>query len=193
MPLPPSAVARERKHLRSITVEAYQRADALWDIEARITDTKPFEVKSELTYKPANTPLHDMSVRLTVDTEFNVLDVVAVTDSAPYPGICDNIAPAYKALIGLNLMRGFRQAVRQRVGGMQGCTHITELAAVLPTATIQAFAGTIFKSWNESETKPRPIDGCHAFRADGEVVRRFYPKWYVRPAGADPRIQKESE
>jgi len=34
-------------------------------------------------------------------------------------------ATSTSRLVGLNLMKGFRQAVKERLGGVQGCTHIT--------------------------------------------------------------------
>ncbi|WP_368855026.1 DUF2889 domain-containing protein, partial [Klebsiella pneumoniae] len=56
----------------------------------------------------------------------------------PYPGACDAHGNAYARLVGLNLMQGFRQAVQERLAGTRGCTHLTELCLVLPTAVLQA-------------------------------------------------------
>ena len=39
MPLPPS-VAREELHLRRIELRGYRRVDGLYDVEARMVDTK---------------------------------------------------------------------------------------------------------------------------------------------------------
>ena len=44
--------------------------------------------------------VHDMSIRLTVDHRFTIVDVEAVTDKSPYQ-ICGNVAPDFKKLIGL--------------------------------------------------------------------------------------------
>ena len=66
---------------------------------------------------------------------------------------------------------------------MQGCTHLTELTWVLPTAVVQAFAGEglLDRVDDGSEpVQPMPIDRCHALRADGEVVQTHYPRWYRR-------------
>lgn len=43
MPLS-APVPRVMRHRRAITVEAYLREDGLWDIEARLTDTKPRDI-----------------------------------------------------------------------------------------------------------------------------------------------------
>jgi hypothetical protein len=105
----------------------------------------------------------------------------------PYPGHCDEHGDAYRALVGLNLLKGFRQAVHERLGRIVGCTHLTELTQVLPTAVVQAFAGDVLKTREgESDQRPFQIDGCHALRADGAVVQAFYPRWYRGAADAAP-------
>jgi hypothetical protein len=69
-----------------------------------------------------------------------IVDAEAASDAVPYPGYCDTIGPAYKQLIGLSLLKHFRLHLKDRLSGVLGCTHLTELAQVLPTAAIQAFA-----------------------------------------------------
>ena len=107
-----------------------------------------------------------------------MVDVAAHSLAVPYPGQCEAITPAYKKLMGLNLLKGFRAAVRERLGGIDGCTHLSELAAVVPTAAIQAFAGER-AHLRSAEEKPFQLDHCHALRTDGDAVRQFYPRWYV--------------
>jgi hypothetical protein len=116
----------------------------------------------------------------------------------PYPGICQASNPAYRALIGLNLRHNFRREAARLLGGTVGCTHLTELCAVLPTAAIQAFAGDVWNtdqgapgadssSGDESpagtgehsnDKPPFQLGRCHALRFDGEAVHEFYPRWY---------------
>ena len=122
--------------------------------------------------------VHDMWVRLTIDTNLNVVDAVAVSDAVPYPGGCETIGPAYARLIGLNLMDGFRKKVRERLGGVHGCTHISAMLGFFLTAAIQTFAGERREQPDDGR-KPFQIDQCHALDSGSETVRRMYPKWYV--------------
>jgi hypothetical protein len=87
MPLP-AAVAREQLHFRHIELRGFRRVDGLYDIEARLVDTKTEEIAlpSGRTI-PQGAPLHDMSIRLVVDESLEVRDIVAATDAAPY-GVC---------------------------------------------------------------------------------------------------------
>jgi hypothetical protein len=83
-------------------------------------------------------------------------------------------------LVGLNLLQSFHRTVRERLGGVRGCTHITEMAQVLPTAVVQALAGEVIdvRGLADGASQPFQIDRCHALRRDGEAVRLHYPRWY---------------
>lgn len=193
MPLSEPSPRRALKHTRTIQVEGFAREDGLWDIDARITDVKTADVVLASGIRPAHTPLHDLRLRLTVDLRLTIVAVEASSDVVPYPGHCDTIAPAYQKLVGLNLMNRFRTDVRERLGGIAGCTHLTEMAQILPTATMQAMAGEVFGSrdavdGDTSSTKPLQLDRCHALRTDGLAVARYYPRWAV--AGTDAPLAK---
>ncbi|MFC0130170.1 DUF2889 domain-containing protein [Ralstonia solanacearum] len=193
MPLS-NPVQRVARHRRAITVEAYLREDGWWDIEARLTDTKPRDIPlASGGVRLQGQPLHDLWLRVTIDPHMNVVDAEACSDWVPYPTYCDTIGPAYRKLIGLNLMKGFRKAVRERLGGVAGCAHLTELCGVLPTAAIQAFVGDVFPVRDNSndhrpiepgETPPYQLHGCHALHLEGEVVRKHYPRWFAYQAAS---------
>lgn len=187
MPLPPAHPTRTPRHVRSIRIEAFERDDGLWDLEASLTDVKPYAFQLRTGPRPAGQPVHDMKLRLTFDLRMNVVDVVAVSDEVPYPGHCETIGPDYRALVGLNLLDGFRKGIATRLGGIHGCTHMSELAAVLPTAAVQALAGAAIRV-DDDERRPMQLDRCHALRTDGEAVRIHYPRWVagVRHDAAAP-------
>ena len=180
MPLPPAAPARQLKHHRSLDVQVFARGDGLWDVDATLVDTKTRAVPMAQGERPAGVPIHDMLLRLVVDERLNIVAAGSDTRGMPYVGICGEHGDAYARLVGLNLMRDFRRELRQRVGGVAGCTHLTELAQILPTAVLQAFAGDVIDTRGSADGAERPfqIDRCHALRADGDAVRRFYPRWF---------------
>ena len=132
MPLSPP-VGRQHLHTRRVVCQGFFRDDGLWDIEARITDEKTYEHANEWRgpLKPGDF-VHDMSIRLTIDHTFMIVDAEAVTDQSPYR-MCGDIAPDFKKLIGLRIGGGFHRAVRERLGGVHGCTHIVELLRPLAT------------------------------------------------------------
>jgi hypothetical protein len=175
MPLPPPE-PRERLHARSVTFEGFLRADGLFDIEARLTDTKDHDYTLLSGVRRAGDPVHDMLVRVTIDRGFRIHAIDVKADWVPYQGGCDRIEPAYGKLVGANLVDGFRKALYDALGGVNGCTHITELLSYLPTAAVQTFAGLTRE--DAGERKPFQLDRCHALETSSETVRRYYPKWY---------------
>lgn len=183
MALPTAASDRQLKHRRNIDVQIYARGNGLWEVDARITDVRPCDTRMATGLLPAGAPIHEMLLRLVVDERFNVVEAGAETFAMPYPGDCSDYGDLYGRLVGLNLMRGFRHGVKERLGGIQGCTHITELTQVLPTAVVQAFAGEVLDTRGDSpeSTQPFQIDRCRALRADGAAVKTYYPRWYRAP------------
>lgn len=190
---------RRLVHQRNIHVDVFARDDGLWDVEAELIDTKARDFQLATGLRRTGEPIHHMRLTVTIDTRMNVVDAKAEMLAVPYAGHCDEIEPDYDRLIGLNLLKNFRVDVRERLGGTAGCTHVTELTNVLPTAAVQAFAGEIVRTHDDShggasgaaaaaiEQKPFQIDRCHALRSDGPAVAAFYPRWYrTNVPAADP-------
>ncbi|MFT0168807.1 DUF2889 domain-containing protein [Paraburkholderia mimosarum] len=197
MPLSPP-VPRQLRHQRAIRAVAYEREDGLWDIDACLTDHKPRDVPLAAGVRPNGLPIHELWLRITIDRKLNVVDAQASSDWVPYDGQCQNANPAYRALIGLNLLQNFRREAGRLVAGTAGCTHLTEMLGVLPTVAIQAFVGEVWDTSNGSpgeepgpelgktaggneaagEKPPFQLGRCHALRLDSEAVKQFYPRWY---------------
>lgn len=180
MPQPKPTDQRRLLHRRAIDVQVFARDDGLFDVEAWLSDTKSHDVPLAGALRLAGEPIHDMGLQLTVDAQLNILAAGSKTRWMPYPGACDQHGNAYECLRGLNLMQGFRLGVKDRLAGIKGCTHLTELCQSLPTAVIQALAGTIIDT-REGDAQGRPpfqLDKCHALRSDGAMVHLHYPRWY---------------
>lgn len=180
MPLSPPKCARQKAHIRQVTVEGYRRDDGMLELDACLRDTKAQDYQLASGVRRAGDPVHEMRVRITIDADFNIIDAEACSDWVPYAGGCDTIGPAYRQLVGLNLVRGFRRTVSEMFADVRGCSHLTELLLSLPTAAIQTFA-TFRRDNEESAEKPFQLDKCHALESSGETVRRYYPKWYRKP------------
>ena len=183
MPLPSPTVARQLRHTRNIHVEIFRRDDGLWDVDARMTDIKSHDVALSWGVLPAKKPIHNLLLRLTVDQQSTVVQVQAALDSVPFAGFCDTIGEAYSKMIGLNLLSGFRQGLRERLSGIAGCTHLNELAMVLPDTAAQVFA---FENRNDpsgkdQDKKPFELDNCHALQTNGAAVALYYPRWVTKP------------
>ncbi len=180
----PSTSRRQLMHRRALDVQVFARDDGLFEVEAELTDTKSRDVLLAGEVRQAGDPVHDMLLHLVVDRHLNIVEAASLTRWMPYPGVCDQHGNAYAKLIGLNLLKGFRLGVKDRLAGIKGCTHLTELCQVLPTAVIQAFAGVVIDTREGDEATGQPpfqLDKCHALRRDSENVQIHYPRWYRSP------------
>lgn len=211
MPLSPP-IGRQHLHTRRVVCEGFFRDDGLWDIEGRITDEKTYEHANE--WRGALQPgdfVHDMSIRLTIDHTFLIVDAEAVTDKSPYQ-MCGDIAPDFKKLIGLRIGGGFHRAVRERLGGVHGCTHIVELLRPLATTVFQTVSSKKARDLNRAHReksgtlppkdpnappkprrKPYMLDTCHTWASDSEVTKRWVPHFYTGPDAEAVRAAVEGK
>jgi hypothetical protein len=162
----------------------------LWDIDGHLTDTKTYGFSNHFRGElPPGAPVHDMWLRLTVDDKLVIHAVEAVTEAGPYD-VCPSIAPNFQRLVGPRIYPGFHKQVRDRLGGVQGCTHLVDLLGPLATTAYQ----TVFpyRAREDEERvargeiaprslgrRPKLVDSSHAFASDGEVAKRYWPAFYT--------------
>ena len=176
MALPPPA-PRALAHTRAVTYHGYRRDDGLWDIEAHLRDTKPFafEVPGEIAWE-ANAPIHDMQIRLTVDQGFVIRDIAVSMNHIPHDD-CPKAQPPMQHLIGCTLGGGWRRAIEEHLGGIQGCAHLRELLFNMATAAFQTMYASSTAA--TSPDKPPPHLGkCVAWDFNTPLVQRRYPMFF---------------
>lgn len=191
----PDPVVREALHTRRYDFRGYRRADGLFDIEGRMVDTKDYAFPNEFRgmVNPGE-PLHDMIIRLTLDGEFLVHDIAVVTAASPY-SICSGITPAFAAVKGMSVKKGWSRGLLAKFGGAHGCTHHIEMLRAMGTVAFQTIYGWNLKKQREDDgttsegpadstpgKRPGFLDTCHAFASDSEVVRTHWPEFYTGPA-----------
>jgi Protein of unknown function (DUF2889) len=194
MPLPDPA-PRELLHLRDIALRGWQRADGLYDIEAHLTDTKAyaFENDDRGRMEPGE-PLHGMWLRLTIREDMEIVACEAASDHTPY-AVCPGAAPNFARLAGLKIGPGFNRAVAERVGGIQGCTHLREVLGQMATVAYQTLypiraakereeaARRAVAGEPASRKKPALVGTCIAYAPDSPVTLARWP-WLKEDAAA---------
>lgn len=191
MPLP-AATPRRHVHTRAIDYKGFEREDGLWDIEAHMTDTKTYSFRNNWRGDVAvGEPLHEMLLRVTIDDDFVITDVIAATDHSPFE-MCPEITPVYKSLVGIKMGLGWRKAIRMKVGGVDGCTHLTELLFPMATVAMQTIWPLMRHRKNqadsdvgESSKRPMVLNTCHAWSTESAVVKENAPKYYTGPDKID--------
>jgi len=181
----PTETERELIHTRQISCRAFRLKNGWLEIEATLSDVKGQEVA--FRSRPAVPPgahMHSMSLQLTIDAEYLIQDVRASTLTAPW-AMCGGTDAAYRKLIGLRIGPGFTRQMKKLLGGVEGCTHVTELVAQAANTYMQAswpdriarqmvVAGDP-RQWPDQSTLSF-VNHCHAWRQDGETLAQEYPE-----------------
>jgi hypothetical protein len=182
MPLAESE-PRKEVHGRQIDMRIYAREDGLFDVEARLVDSKPFAYMrpDHADLHPAQAPLHDLSVRVTLDPLYEVRQIQASMDATPW-GICQESADALQSLVGQRIARGWSTQVKERLKGTSGCTHIRELLVTLGTPALQGIRAICRDqmSAEDPERVPANLNTCYAYAQEREVVKMIWPTHHRR-------------
>lgn len=176
---------RKRVHTRRNVCEAYRREDGLWEIEATVIDEKgedmPF--RSRPVVRPGEI-LHNLTIAVLIDEDGVIHDIATRMQAAPW-GACPESQAVYRRLIGLKIGAGFMRAARERVGGVEGCTHLTDLLVHIGSTYNQAVWPTLLARQFAAQPDPRKwadrraigfVGGCRAWRHDGPTIRQEYPE-----------------
>ena len=180
MPLSEPA-GRDLAHTRVVTCHGYSRDDGLWDIEGRIVDTKPYRFRNRDRggWIEADEALHDMSIRLTVTADLEVVAVDAVIDASPF-NYCKSVSSAAQNLVGMRIQPGWTQKSKIAMGANRGCTHLTELLGPVATTAIQTIASARSRR-AEADGKASSnafLNTCHSYADDSPVVKTHWPQHY---------------
>ena len=120
-----------------------------------------------------------MQMRLTVDRDRCIVAVASAMVSGPYD-TCAGVNPNFQRLVGKSMASGFRKALRERLGGVEGCTHVLALLEAMAASAVQAFASRFHTPRAPGGPEPVRIfkpyalmDTCHSYRAEGVVMQRL--------------------
>lgn len=174
----PAPQARELLHTRHLAFKGYRREDGLWDIEGQLIDFKNdvFVIPNERSWSPGE-PIHDMSIRVTIDDALVVQDIAVVMAGAPHPE-CPQAQAPMKSMIGASMAAGWRRSIEMNLGKVKGCAHLRELLFNMATAAYQ----TVSPELNSRlvDRAPPHLGQCLAWDASGHVVQRLQPVFYLQ-------------
>ncbi|MDF3886788.1 DUF2889 domain-containing protein [Cupriavidus basilensis] len=177
-----TAIHRRPLHTRTITCSGFLRDDGLIDIEGEMQDIS--SAGTDLIFKrvPPGGAIHHMRLTITIDRDMVIHDVAARILAGPTE-YCPEIESAYAGLKGLQIRGGFRKQVKAVVGGVHGCTHLTELLGPMATTAMQSTMAIMRAERNGRRPMdgeglmPRPalIGSCHTYRMGSPAVEVLWP------------------
>jgi hypothetical protein len=123
--------------------------------------------------------VHRMCIRILVGGRpLSILDAEAEMLDVPHD-LCPTTLDSAKRIIGLPIASGYSESVHRRIGGVQGCTHLTHLITTMGPAVLHGY-------WTQRSRKRRPfprslaelpgagaiINSCRLWREDGPLVQK---------------------
>jgi hypothetical protein len=163
-------------HRRTITIESFEIDDGL-EVRGHLRDERPW---AEADGIPV---LHDMELVVRVDRTMTITDATARMDSYPHAE-CRSIEPAFRALVGLSVTRGYTRAVQEALGRARGCSHLEFLARAIGPATIQAMASSsrrrgdsVVSRSEDAEPSPWLLNTCHLWGEGGIGAEKMKGGW----------------
>ena len=176
----PAPATREAVHTRSIVCRSFRREDGLVDVDGRFIDTRPYAYDSPWRGRcQPGSALHNMQLRLTINRERQIVALESAMPATPYEG-CAEVNPNFQALVGLSMARGFRKALREKLDGVAGCTHVLALLDAMAAAAMQSFASIANAPRLPGQPEPvrvfslaALVNSCYSYREDGPVMQRM--------------------
>jgi hypothetical protein len=161
----------------------FRRADGLFDIECTLIDTKGMDVPLLGTDRVvhAGEAMHDMSIRMCVNADLEVVAIEASSDATPY-AVCPEAVASLQAVKGMKIGAGWTYAIKRQLVGATSCTHLAEMLIAMGTAAYQTVVP--YNRINGYATEAFPLekkeDSCYAYAAEripakvGERVIRLF-------------------
>ena len=103
---------------------------------------------------------------------------------------CPEVLPAVQKLVGLKIITGFTQKVKDLIGSVKGCSHLTSLFLTLGPAAVQGY-WSAYGRGDEARALDNPavsrvVDSCHVWRRDGPYVKSLIGAETVSQSAARP-------
>jgi hypothetical protein len=163
-------------HTRSIRIDTYSADQDRIVVEGTLEDTRPLPFYNIVDQRREPGTVHQMVVRLLIgNMPSKILDAEAEMNTIPM----EDCAPAIgsvKKLVGMEIAPGFTKAAKDRLGRLEGCSHLTSLILTLGSAIVQGMGAHRRRTPASQKDKESLLqfvkNTCCAWREDGQVYGR---------------------
>jgi len=166
-------------HSRDMKITTYACEDSNSIIvEGRLKDDRmvPYYIFEGNKKQPGT--IHQMIIRMLVSGPLlTIKDIEAEMIDIPREE-CPNVASSVKKVKGLIIAPGLTEKVKNILGGVNGCAHLTHLLLTMASAAVQGYWTNVAQN---PIPKPKPNDPiqkfilntCHVWREDGPLVNKM--------------------
>ena len=174
-------VTREELHFRRIDLRGFRRSDGLFEVEANLTDRKPFDFQPPSRDRKiaAGDMIQDHVLRVTFGEDMVIRAIEAFMRTWPYEE-CPGGADVMQSMVGVRIGPGWSKEIHARLPNAESCTHLKEMMVVVASAAYQTMfsRGTGELQASDANGRPRKIDSCYAYGASRELVLKYWPEFH---------------
>lgn len=159
-------------HTRKIEINTFDLDDHRILVEGELEDTRRPPSSEESETGPFL--VHHLIARIWVQgPDLTISAVDAEMKRIPRQE-CPEVLRAVQKLVGIKIITGFTQKVKDLIGNVRGCSHLTNLFLTLGPVAVQGYwAAYGRRPGARSLDNPaisRVINSCHVWRKDGPLV-----------------------
>jgi hypothetical protein len=161
-------------HTRKIEINTFDLGNHRILVEGELEDTRRPPSSTE---KSETGPflVHHLVARFWVQgPDLTISAVDAEMKRIPRQG-CPEVLPAVQKLVGVKIITGFTQKVKDLIGNVRGCSHLTSLFLTLGPVAVQGYWAAYGREPGarslDNPAISRVIDSCHVWRKDGPQVQ----------------------
>ncbi len=127
---------------------------------------------------------------MTIGDDRVIRAIEVAVDAHPF-SVCPEMGSNYQRLVGEEISPGFTARLHRLVGHVEGCSHLDWLVQCVSRVALQTLSSQIARARGVGldavfgrpggADHPALIDSCHAYAADGEIVKTLYPDHFRGP------------
>jgi len=165
----------ERVHTRAIRIDTFAVDDDHVIVEGVLEDNRHLPSYSLAGKERPPRQIHGMTVRLLIGgMPARIVDAEADMPEVPQEQ-CRAAVRSVEKLVGMSIVYGFSKEVKDRLDGVEGCSHLTSLILTMGSAAVQGMAA------HRARKPPAPEMGavmleylkntCCTWREDGPAYQ----------------------
>lgn len=165
-------------HTRTIEMSTYETDKGDIIVEGILKDNRLIPYYRPSGEKRPPHTVHHMVIRMRIGaSSFSIEDIEAEMPEIPQDE-CPQTSENLLKIKGMKIAPGFTEKVKKRLGGINGCSHLTALVHAMASAAVQGI-------WVYNSRKPENagmsldmlddylIDTCWVWRKDGPLETRL--------------------
>lgn len=170
----------EAVHKRDIKISTFECDKGGIIVEGELIDNRLRTDFSPADEKRSTKTIHHMKIRMWIDGQpLKIKEIEAEMPGIPYKE-CAETCKSLDRIKGMSIVTGFTMKVKDILGGINGCAHLTALLIAMAPAAIQGYWSHYSRNlMNEKDSSDSMrkflVDTCWVWRKEGALFNNFFP------------------